>query len=185
MSFKEKRDRLFRKGRPHIRLLQIYDGDKQASYHKDVGVLWVGHLKSPFAWLKENLEQVQFAQAIEEIYRGEDLLIVEDDNRHFKNKKGPVALVSLRNDGWKYEPHVQFMPWVTKKNILRVSVAFLQYVRYSKKVGCIVVFSLNDSVALFDKCCEYGVLHRVGMIPNGDSRGDEFLYTIKGKRPCQ
>lgn len=181
MSFdkKSKRDRLFKNGRPHIRPLRIYDGDK---YHKDLGILWVGHKKSPFVWMKENADQYQFAQAIEGINKEEELLIAEDTNRHFKEKKGPVALVSMSNDGWKYEPHVQFMPWATKKNILRVSVAFLQYVRYSRKVGCILVFSLEGSTTIFDKCCEYGVLHKVGPIPNGDPRGDEWIYTIRGKR---
>lgn len=176
---KAKRDRLFKNGRPHIRPLQVYDGEK---YHKDLGILWVGYKKTPFEWLKENLEQSEFARAIEHIYKDDDLLIAEDNNRHFKDKKGPVALFSLSNNGWKYEPHVQFMPWATKKNILRATVAFLQYVRYSKKVGCVVVFSLEDSLTLFDKCCEYGVLHRVGLIPNGDPRGDEWMYTIRGKR---
>lgn len=176
---KEKRDRLFKKGRPFIRELKILDGEK---YHKDLGILWVAHTKSPFTWLPDGLEQSDFAASIQEIYQGEDLLIAEDDNRQFKNKKGPVALFSLKTNGWKYEPHVQFMPWATKKNILRTTVAFLQFVRYSKKVGCIVVYSMENSLPLFDKCCDYGVLHKVGLIPNGDPRGDEWLYTIRGKR---
>ena len=176
---KEKRDRLFKKGRPFVRELQLFDGEK---FHNDLAILWVAHTKAPFTWLPDGLAQADFAAAIQEIYQGEDLLIAEDDNRQFKNKKGAVALFSLKTNGWKYEPHVQFMPWATKKNILKATVAFLQYVRYSKKVGCIVVYSLENSLPLFDKCCEYGVLHRVGPIPNGDPRGDEWLYTIRGKR---
>lgn len=181
MSFdkKSKRDRLFKNGRPHIRPLQIYDGDK---YHKDLGILWVGHKKSPFGWLKENVEQSQFAQAIESISKDEDLLIAEDNNRHFKEKKGPVALFSMANDGWKYEPHVQFMPWATKKNILRTTVAFLQLVRYSTKVGCVVIYSMKHSALLFDKCCQYGVLHKVGTIISGSPEGDEIVYSVRGKK---
>ena len=179
MTPKERRDRLFKSGRPHIRPLEVYDGDK---YHQDLALLWVAYQKNPFQWLDKGLNQNQFAKAVEEIYRSEDLMVSEDNNRQFKDKKGVVALFSIRTDGWKYEPHVQFMPWATKKNILKATVAFLQYVRYSKKVGCIVVYSLENSLPLFDKCCEYGVLHRVGPIPNGDPRGDEWVFTIRGKR---
>jgi len=178
MTPKDKRERLFKKDRPFIRKLEVFDGNK---YHKDIGILWVAYQKKPFPWLEKNLNQEQFARKIEEISKSEDLLVAEDRNKSFK-EKGPVGVFSVTSDGWKYEPHVQFLPWSSKKNILRVTVAFLQYIRYSKKVGVCVVYSLEDSLSLFDKCCEYGVLHKVGKILNGDPRGDEWVYSIRGKR---
>lgn len=179
MTPKERRDRLFKKNRPHIRELQILDGDK---YHKDIATLWVGHKKNTFRWIKPDLDQAKFAKAIELMASNEDLMVSEDENRHFKDKKGIVGLIVISSDGWKYEPHVQFMPWATKKNVLRTTVAFLQFIRYSKKVGVCCVYALEDSQTLFDKCCEYGVIHKVGKIVNGSPKGDELLYSVRGKK---
>lgn len=179
MTPKDKRDRLFKSGRPLIRPFQIFEGNK---YGHELGILWVAYQKNPFYWLEKNLSQTDFAKSIEEISSREDLLIWEDSNKNFKSGKGMVGVCSLSTNGWKYEPHVQFMPWATKRNKLRTTVAFLQYIRYSKKVGACVVYSLEDSIPLFDKCCEYGVLHRVGKIVNGDPRGDEYMYSVSGKR---
>lgn len=177
---KERRDRLFKSGRPHIRSLQIYDGDK---YHKDLGILWVAHQKQPFYSLPENLDQVKFAQEILSLSKEVELLIAEDVNTQYK-QTGPVAVIGVRSDGWKIEPHAEFFKWATPKNVLKVAVAFFQMARY-RKIGVCVVHSLTDSVPLFNKCCKYGVLKPVGQIPNGDPRGDEFIYSIRGKRECQ
>lgn len=180
MEGREKRAVLFKKDRPFIRPIQIFDKDK---YHKDIGILWVAYQKKPFQWLKPNLNQEQFGRKIEDVSKNEELLVAEDHNKNFK-VPGMVGLFSVTSDGWKYEPHVQFMPWASKKNILRATVSFLQYIRYSKKVGVCVVHSIEESLPLFDKCCEYGVLHKVGKIVNGDPRGDEWIYSVRGKK-CQ
>jgi len=176
---KKKRDRLFKRGRPLIRPLKIYNNDK---YDKDIGILWVAYQKEPFQWLEKDLTQDQFAQAIENISNNEQLLMVEDFNDKYSGKVGPVALVTvITRDNWKFEPHSQFFIWAIPKNKLRVSVAFFQWIRYQKTVGACVVYSLKDSIRLFDKCCQYGVLHRVGNIPNGSPMGDEFVYSVRGK----
>jgi len=174
---KEKRDRLFKKGRPHFRPLEIYDGDK---YHKDIGILWVAYQKNPFWWLPKDLNQASFAKHIEEISSRETLTVADDKNKNFKTQ-GMVGLITTPGDGWKIEPHVQFMPWATPKNKLRVCVAFFQYIRH-QKIGACVAYGLQDSVSLFDKCCDYGVLHRVGKIVNGDPRGDEYVYSVRGRK---
>jgi len=180
---KERRDRIFKKDRPLIRPLKIIEGDQ---YGKDMGVLWVAHKKIPFEWLKVNTQQ-EFSEEIQKISKGEDLMVSEDRNRSFKSGKGIVGLISISTNGWKLEPHVQFMPWATKRNILRTTVAFLQYIRLSRKVGVCMVLSLENSVKLFNTVCTYGVLNKVGKIVNGDPRGDEYVYSVSGKRklkPC-
>ena len=178
---KNKRDRLFRKSRPHFRPLQIYDGDK---YHKDIGILWAAYQDGCFNELPRDLEQVEFAQEVEKITQTHELWLAEDDNGSYQSGKGPVALVSIIGDGWRIEPHTEFFPWTSKKNILRSSVAFFQMVRY-KKIGVCVVKSLKVSTALFNKCKEYGVLFYVGEIINGDPRGDEYIYSVRGKLKCR
>ena len=176
MTPKERRDRLL-KVRPFIRELKLIEGDR---YSEDLGILWVGYKKKSYEWLPPELTQDDFAKEIERISKTEELLVVEDKTRKFKSGQGIIALVSLVGNDWKFEPHVQFMPWATSRNILRSTVAFFQYIRYSKRVGVCVVYTLESK--LFDKVCLYGVLHKVGKIVNGDPRGDEILYTVSGKR---
>jgi hypothetical protein len=174
---KERRDRLFKSGRPFIRSLQIYDG---GNYHKDIGVLWVAHKRRPFYELKPDITQEQFAHEISSIAQKAELLIAEDGNHKHK----AVALIAVSSNGWKVEPHAEFFQWATPKNILRVSVAFFQMIRY-RQIGSCVVLSLPESKSLFDKCCTYGVLHKVGEIANGDPRGDELVYSVRGKLKCR
>lgn len=177
---KDKRDRLFKKGRPFLRPFLIMNGEE---YHRDLGVLWVAHKKNPFQWLPENITQEQFASEIIGLTKTGELVVAEDRNKSFKEGVGIVALIIVRTDDqWKFEPHAQFMPWSTTKNKLRTCISFFQYVRYNKKIGVCVVESLDNSIPLFDKCCEYGVLHKVGKIINGDPRGDETIYSVKGKK---
>lgn len=178
---KEKRDILFRKSRPLWRPLQVYDGDK---YHKDMGILWTAYESGCFEELPRNLKQEDFAREVENLTQIRELLLAEDFNSAYKESKGPIAFASILGDGWRIEPHVEFFPWASRRNILRSSVGFFQMVRY-KKIGVCIVKSLNNSTKLFDKCKEYGVLFYVGKIVNGDPRGDEYVYSIRGKLKCQ
>lgn len=177
MTPKEKRDRLFKSGRPLIRPLQIYDGEK---YHKDIGILWVAYSKEPFYSFPEGLSKTEFVEEIKRVSEIKELLVAEDENSEYSNK-GPIAIVAVSGNGWKIEPHAIYFKWSTTRNKLRSAVAFFQMVRY-KKIGACVVYSMNDSKNLFDKCMEYGVLHYVGKIVNGDPRGDEYVYSVRGKR---
>ena len=172
---KEKRDRLFKSGRPQLRKVEIYDGDK---YHKDVGYLWVAHTKKPFGNLG-NVSQEEFARWIEKLSKGSELIIIEDFNREL-GKTGPVGLIGISSDGWLVEPYAEFFKWATARNILRCAVSFLQMIRY-RKIGACLIKSAPESVSLLNKVCKYGVLHFVGKVPNGDPHGDLWLYSIRGK----
>lgn len=176
MTPKEKRDRLFNGSRPSFRKLQTTDGDR---YHRDIAICWIAHSRKPFYTI-ETVEQVSFASKLSEMSRNCEHLIVEDRNSYYDSGYGPIALFWVGSDGWKIEPHCVFFPWATTRNKLRIIVSFLQMVRY-RKIGACMVFSLDDSKSLFDKAISYGVLHYVGKIPNGDPRGDEYLYSIRGK----
>lgn len=180
MSTKEKRDRLFKGGRPNIRPLQIFDGDR---YHKDIGILWVSYSKGKFfVDIPSGLDNAGFIDALDVIMKNRELLMIDDTNEQYSGV-GPIAVVSVGGDGWKIEPHVVFFPWATTRNKLRGTVSFFQMARY-KKIGCCMVYSLAESRPLFDKVQKYGVLNYVGRIPNGDSRGrgDEYLFTIRGTK---
>lgn len=177
MTPKERRDRLFKSGRPHIRPLEIYDGNK---YHKDIGILWVAHKRKPFYSFDKDIPQGDFAKEIEKVSVNTELVIAEDVNKEFKGN-GPVALIAIHGNGWKIEPHAEFFRWSSPKNVLRVSVAFFQMVRY-RKIGACAVYTPEIYSGLFNKCCAYGVLHPVGKIINGDPRGDELVYSVRGKK---
>lgn len=178
---KDKRDRLFRKSRPHFRPLQIYDGDK---YHKDIGILWTAYQEGCFHELTRDLEQSDFAIEVEKLTQSHELWMAEDDNDSYASHKGPIAFVSISGDGWRVEPHCEFFPWTSTRNKLRSMVAFFQMIRY-KKIGVCIVRSLKEHTPLHNKCKEYGVLFYVGEIVNGDPRGDEYIYSVRGKLKCQ
>lgn len=169
----EKRERLFRHSRPNLRAFEFYDGE---DYHKDIKILWVAHSQKPFKGFPD--DQEGFAK---QLMDSPEMVIIEDRNKQYKDV-GPIGVIWVLGDDWKVEPHVEFFSWATKKNILRGCISFFQWSRNTRKIGCIVVYSLKASKNLFDHVCKYGVLHYVGKIVNGDSRGDEYLYSVKGKK---
>jgi hypothetical protein len=174
---KDKRDRLFKRSKPFIRPLVIRDGDK---YHKDMGYLWVSHQRKPFHVIPKDITQSEFARRIEHLASCNEFFMVDDDSHELKGR-GPIALVGITTDGWKIEPHVEFMQWASPRNKLRGCVTFFQMMMLSRKVGACVVYCVEDSRCLFDHVCHYGVLQYVGKILNGDPRGDNFIYSMRGR----
>jgi len=174
---KEKRDRLFKGGRPNIRPLIISEGDR---YSRDLGILWAAHNRVPFYDFPKDLSRENFAKSVEDISKIRELLIIDDYSKEYTSGNGPIAVFFISGDGWRIEPHTVIFPWATARNKLRCAVAFLQMARY-KKIGVCLIKSIKESKPLFDKCIEYGVLHYVGRIINGDPRGDEYLYSVRGK----
>ena len=97
-SAKAKRERLFKKSRPLVRLYE----------QKDNGFLWAAYLKGSFD-LPEGLSQAEFLPAVAEKWGGFPLVyVIEDENKGFKSGKGIIALVPVWTDGWVYEPTVKF-----------------------------------------------------------------------------
>lgn len=180
MTHSELRKNLL-KNRPLIRPLEVLTDN---GYSDDLKILWVGHKHSPFLGLPPDIPQDQFVMEILNAAKQGEFYVVDDSNNEYDGR-GVVALIAVLNQGWKIEPHVEFFPWASKRNILRTCVAFFQMVRSSRKIGVCVVKSLKESVNLFNHCQKYfppGILWRVGRIPNGDIRGDEYLYSIKGRK---
>lgn len=171
----ERRERLFRHSRPNLRAFEFFDGDE---YHKDIKILWVAHENKPLPGMGK-VTQEEFVAEIGNT--GAEILMIDDENRQYKDT-GPIGVILVYGDDWKIEPHATFFPWATKKNILRSAVAFFQWARNSRKIGCVLTSVLPDGKNLYDRVCKYGVLHYVGKVINGDPRGDEYLYTVKGKK---
>ncbi len=142
--------------------------------------MWSAHKDKPFDFIDTNFSQNKFAAEIERTSKEVPMFMIEDNNESFDTKSGPVCLVVTTDDGWRIEPHIEFFPWASKKNILRSSVTFLQWVQY-KPIGVCVVKSLEHSKNLFDHCRDYGVLFYAGKIIGGSEKGDEYIYSIMGK----
>lgn len=178
----ERRKRLFKKSRPHLRPAVLMDGDQ---YGFDMGILWAAYRAGSFP-LSENRDMTsdEFARyIISHALAVNEMIIAEDDCPGFSSGRGPVAVIGVRTDGWAIEPHVDFFAWAKPRTILRVVVAFMQKVRYSKDVGVCVVKSLNETKNLFHHAGrDYGVLRPAGMISGGSPRGDVYLYSARGAR---
>jgi hypothetical protein len=178
----ERRKRLFKKSRPYIRPVVLMEGDQ---YGFDMGVLWAAYKAGSFP-LVENRDMTadEFARyIIAHALTLSEMVIAEDDCKGFESGRGPVAVIGIRSDGWAVEPHVDFFAWATPRTILRVVVAFMQKMRYSKEVGVCVVRSLPDTNNLFRHVHrDYGVLHPVGMVAKGSPRGDVYLYSAWGAK---
>jgi hypothetical protein len=161
-----------------MRAFELYDGQ---DYHKDLKILWVSHSKNPFHGMDKDLTQEEFISNVIEILQTTEVAIIEDENPQY-SKSGPIGILRIRDNGWKYEPHVEFFPWATKRNMLRSVVGGLQWARHSRKIGCVEVICGEKQKNLFDHACEYGVLHYVGKMVNGSPDGDDYIYSVKGKK---
>lgn len=177
---KEKRDRLFKRGRPVVRKI-VLEVDGKPSI--DVGIMWVAYKKGGFELFPKGMQENQFYEYIVELSKEVGMFMIDDYNKEYGDKMGPVSFVSIAYIGNKIEPHADSFHWATPRNILAGTVSLFQMIRY-QKIGCSVTYALEKSKPLFDKVTEYGVLKYVGKIPNGDphGRGDEYIYTIRGKK---
>jgi hypothetical protein len=177
---KEKRDRLFKRGRPVIRPLVILEDGKP---HKDIGFMWASYKKGGFELFPKGMSEAEFLKFIIMFSDEVDMYIIDDFHKEYGGNMGPLCFISVKTIGQKIEPHSDVFPWATPRNIMRMTVALFQMIRY-KKIGCSVTYALERSKPLFDTVCEYGVLKYVGKIPNGDpwGRGDEYVYTVRGKK---
>ena len=171
-STKEKRERLLGDSRPYIRPFT----------KDDLWVMWAAYDTGSFPNLGK-MDKEQFVKVLVQFCQSKSsCLVVEDDCKWFKSGRGPVAFISIENYGWRIEPHVDFFKWATPRIVLRCNVAFFQMVRYSSQVGVCLIRSLENTTKLFDHLREYGLVFPCGKIPNGDPRGDEYIYYAKGRK---
>lgn len=176
MTPRQKRDRLFRSGRPNLRGFELYDGPE---YHKDIKILWVAHKRSPLLGLDHSLSESEFINEV--VNLSAEIVIIDDTNPQFR-AQGPVGAAIIADNGWRFEPHIIFFPWATKKNMLRSVVGGLQWARHSRRIGCVEIRCGEESVNLFNRACQYGVLHYVGRVVCGSPHGDDYIFSVKGKK---
>ena len=167
-----KRRILFKKSKPFIRKFEV----------EDMWILWAAYKEGSFPAMPEMDKETFYVTIKQRLGSYHSLMLVEDDCKKFKGGRGPVCLVAANTDGWKYEPHVEFFKWANRMNVLRCNVRFFNWIRQNKEVGVCIVHSLKNTSNLFHHVKMYGVLNFVGRIPGGDKRGDEYIFSVRGKR---
>jgi hypothetical protein len=175
LTHEENRKELFKESKPLIRPLT----------DNDLWVLWAAYKEGSFNGINQNMNRDEFLTMFTDRLAnyGANLLI-EDYNPRFKEKRGAVGLACIKSEGSRIEPEFLFFSWSNEQNVLRSTVRFFNWIRYSKQVGICVVECLKENLDLFHKIKEYGVLYYTGKIVSGDpyGRGDQYIFSIKGKK---
>jgi hypothetical protein len=152
--------------------MSIVDGE---DYGKDMGILWAAHKAGTFG-LGE-VAQEDFADVMLEVLSKYDSAwMVEDRNDVFPSKRGPIATILVKSDGFVIKPDVDYFKWASHRNVLRTTVAFFNWVRYSKDVSLCVFGSTPESKNLYWKMRDYGIM--VTYVGNG-------MFALAGEKPCQ
>ena len=168
----ERRRRLFRRSRPQVRPIDQKDG----------GILWAAYKHGAFN-LPDDLEQEQFLLEVAKRFQHCQLVwIIEDDCRHFRSGRGPVAIVGMKTDGWVYEPAPLFFPWARRRNVVRVAVNFFNMMWSRKDVGVCLMKAEKEHAKFLGHLKKFGVLYQRGRIPMGSPKGDVWVFSINGKR---
>ena len=143
-------------------------------YGRDMAILWAAHKAGTFG-LGE-IEQDKFADVmIEIISQYDSAWVVDDRNDVYPSGRGPVAVILVKSDGFIIRPIVDYFKWATRRNMLRATVAFFNWVRYSKDVSLCVFSALAEDKNLFWKMRDYGIM--VTYVGNG-------MFALAGEKPC-
>lgn len=174
-QFRQSRERLYRYTHPYIRPLDLA---------KDAWILWAAYDLGSFPVLKKGMKPEEFFTLLRTFLSAKSsALIVDEDHKYFRDKRGPVAIVWIDNYGWRIEPQVDFFLWAKARNRIAAIVSFLQMARYAKEVGVCVVRVAQKDVALCDHVMEnYDLLRPYGQIPNAGPYGKDYLYGTVGRR---
>jgi len=178
MKPKERRDRLFKTSRPNIREMELVN---QQRYTKDMSILWGAYKRGSFDL--PDISQEDFAEVmIGATGPYQKKWMIEDSNSKFSDGYGPIGMVCAAYDGWELTPSLEMFSWASPRNALRAAVSFFQMMRYDKGVGIVSINSLKDEKNFYNHVSRYGVLKYIAKIPNGDERGDRYMYYIRGRK---
>ena len=180
-AFRERRERLFAKANPRVRPFD---------YARDAWVLWAAYDLGSFPSLKPDPHKEGHFKKPEDLFAyfrayalsKSSILMVDEDHRFFRERRGPVAMVSVEQNGWKLQPHFDFFHWATPRHRLAAAVSLMNMVSYDKKFGaCTVSVGERDEEFCQHIRDRYGLLRFVGRLDNGRPDGDELTYAVPMK----
>lgn len=167
-SINTKRKRLFRGGRPFVRPFNA---------EQDMWVLWAAYDLKSFPLMKEGMSREEFEAHVAAIMKAHSaVLVIEDECRYFKAGKGPIALVTIDNFGWRIEPFCDFFRWASPRMKLRAVVSFFQMVRSNKEVKFCFWHALSKFEKFYERMRDYGI--PVGKVPVCEG---ELMFYMRGK----
>lgn len=180
-AYRERRERLFAKTNPRVRPYE---------HARDAWVLWAAYDLGSFPALKPDPHKEGAFKSPEEFFQyfrsvaasKSSMLMVDEDHKFFREKRGPVAMVSVENTGWKVMPYFDFFHWATARHRLAAAVSVLNMIRYHKTLGaCVVSVGEKDEPFCQHVRERYGLLRFVGKVDNGRTDGDELIYAVPMK----
>lgn len=173
------RKTLYRAGKPNLRAFVSHDGEELGP---DVGILWAAYKNGSFNF--PQMDQKSFAEfTLTSLTRFNSVWIMEDFNKGFRSGFGPVCLIGIHSNGWKITPTVFWFSWATIKNKLRCAVAFVQKTRFEKSVGVCEFRAEQGGIKLLKHTIKYvPTLRYVGKIWFGTPNGDQYIFSVRGKK---
>lgn len=105
--------------------------------------------------------------------RYHEILVVRKDDK-------AVAFICSFFDGWAYEPHIEFFDNISKRTILETNEVFFARMKCDDSIGVVLVKSLSKTSNLFNHLVKKNLLDCVGVVKNGDYRGDQYIYSTSG-----
>lgn len=174
-KFRERRERLFKRTNPRAR---------QFDFARDAWVLWAAYDLGSFPALRGAFKKPNelFDYFVKYASGKSQVLVMEADHKYFREKRGPVCLVSIDNYGWRVEPQFDFFFWASPRHRLASAVSFLHMTRYSKEVGVCVLRVAERDVEFCKHLYEYDLLRPYGEIPNAGPLGREYLFGLTGRK---
>jgi hypothetical protein len=174
--YAESRKRLFKQGRPNIRLLDIVE---DGVIGKDMSIIWAAYTKGSFGMSELTQEDFteKFLEHLKQFYA---VWMVDDTNYHYSDGEGAVGMIFSKFNGWSMEPEFHPFPWATDKNKLKMAVSFMMMARYEKGIGTLN-FSTTDETFYQHLRHKYGVVYYVGKVPRGTMGKDSYLFYGRGK----
>lgn len=176
MTPKDRRNILFKDFKPNIRPFTNENGEISPDDQKYLYAAYKqngGELNDPEEVLKEVLSNVS---------EFDMLFFIDDKSKQFKKGYGVIGMMAVMYNGWEFQPHIEWMPWTTKKGMLRGIVGAAIYCRYSKDIGITLIKCLENDRAFFKRLKKYAPVYGDYKIPHGDHRGDQYIYYIRGKK---
>lgn len=177
-TLRERRERLLKRGEPFVRPLDLA---------KDAWVLWAAYDLKSFPSLPRGLKTEQLFELVGAwAKRHSQVLLIEANHKFYREKRGPIAMVTIDNFDWQIEPRFDFFFWATKRQRLAAAVAFLQMIRHTRKVGVCVVRVDEKDVPFCEHIAErYELLEKCGELPNASPSGTQYLFCRTGKREAR
>lgn len=176
-DFRQRRERLYKRTNPRVRPFD---------FARDAWVMWGAYDLGSFRALPKGLNQEQFFALVQKFgSEKSSLLMIDEDHKFFREKRGPVALVSIDNYGWRVEPQFDFFFWATKRHRLAAAVSFFQMVRYAKEVGVCVLRVAEKDAGFCKHLYKYDLLRPYGEIPNASPLGKDYLFGVTGRRKLE